>query len=106
MSNIIVFEFKGIQYIYGKNNILTSTKIEKNTIKTNKILLYYNKTKFLIGTPYIKGINLKLNLFFIKKNKKKIIKFKKRKRYKIIKNILIYSYKFLIQKIKWQKKKQ
>ncbi|MGX7589503.1 bL21 family ribosomal protein [Candidatus Vidania fulgoroideorum] len=107
MKNILIFEHNGLQYFYnGNNSIIKSNKKEKKKIKINKIIFFFNKGKIFLGKPYIKKISIKINLFFIKKKKKTIIKFKRRKRYKIIKKIIENKYKFFVEKIRWLKKKQ
>ncbi|MGX7582560.1 bL21 family ribosomal protein [Candidatus Vidania fulgoroideorum] len=104
---ILIFEYKGLQYFYNKNNsFIFSNKKEKKNIKIKKILFYSKKNEINIGKPYIKNFSIIINLFFIEKKKKKIIKFKRRKRYKILKCFYENKYKFFIKKIKWQKKKQ
>lgn len=107
MKNIIIFEYKGLQYFYGNYISLIKKKEKlKENITIKKILFYKDKKKIYLGKPYIKNLLLKIKLFFFKKKKKKIIKFKRRKRYKIIKSFYENTYKFYIEKIKWQKRKQ
>ncbi|MGX7582840.1 hypothetical protein ACWNYQ_00645 [Candidatus Vidania fulgoroideorum] len=102
---IILFNNK--QYIMKNRKVnIKSELIKKKKIIVNKILLIKINNKIYIAKPFIK--NLLFDFYFLKNKiiKNKIIKFKRRKRYKLIKSHKKFNYIFLLNKIKWLKKKQ
>ncbi|MGX7586227.1 hypothetical protein [Candidatus Vidania fulgoroideorum] len=104
---MVVIMYKNKQYIIDKKIFsFKGEKIKKKYIKIKKVLLLKTEKKIYLGKPYIKNIKIIIYACLIKKKKKHIIKFKRRKRYKILKNLTYYKYLGIIRKIKWQKKKQ
>lgn len=78
---IIVFKYKGIQYLIKKKKYLKVKNINyEGKILIKKVMFIYNKKEILIGKPYIDKI-LELNSEIYKKEKKISLKFKKRKRF-------------------------
>lgn len=85
----VVISFKGKQYLVSENDqILTEKVIGKKgkKIKINDVLLISNNNDVKIGKPIVKNSEVQAELIgTAKAKKKKIIKFKAKKRYQIIK---------------------
>ena len=79
---IAVIETGGKQYLIQEGSIITTNKVEGDEVIFDKVLLFYDNKKLLIGKPYIKNIYVKGKI--IKQIKKKIhvIKFKPKTRYR------------------------
>ncbi|MGX7576941.1 hypothetical protein ACT2CI_00655 [Candidatus Vidania fulgoroideorum] len=97
----IVFEFCNKQYYTNFNKIIKTNNVNNFSAK---VLMLQNDREIFLGKPYL-NIKIKFRKYIIKKEKKKIIKFKRRKRYKIKKGFTKKTFLIKIIKI-WQKKKQ
>ncbi|MGX7589365.1 hypothetical protein [Candidatus Vidania fulgoroideorum] len=88
MIEIIIFNLMGFQYYFKKGikiNLIKSNK-KNEILYTNKIIFLKKKNqKGLFGKPFLNNLNLKISLIYKCILKKNIFKFKRRKRYKIIK---------------------
>ncbi|MGX7576518.1 bL21 family ribosomal protein [Candidatus Vidania fulgoroideorum] len=104
---LAVIEYRNRQFLVKENFfIFESNLIKENIININKVILIKYNEKIYIGKPYLNNIKLIFSFCYLNKYKKKIIKFKRRKRYKIIKSFSSYKYLAVLELIKWQKKKQ
>ena len=82
-----IFEINGEQYIGEKGKELKIDKLDKvpenKEIIFDKVLLYRNGDKILIGTPYLNNVLVKATYLRDIKDKKVIVfKYKRRKRYR------------------------
>jgi len=82
-----IFEINGEQYIGEKGKELKIDKLDKvpenKELIFDKVLLYRNGDKILIGTPYLNNVLVKATYLRDIKDKKVIVfKYKRRKRYR------------------------
>ncbi|XAO72531.1 MAG: hypothetical protein AAYR31_00515 [Candidatus Vidania fulgoroideorum] len=105
--NILIFKILGKQYICNNNlSFLLKTNFKlSNNLFSNEVLAIDLDNIFYLGNPFLKDFKLELNTTFLNSKKKQSIKFKRRKRYKIISGFINYKYICNISKI-WQKRKQ
>ncbi|UOQ38069.1 50S ribosomal protein L21 [Candidatus Vidania fulgoroideae] len=95
---IIVFEYKGIQYVIDKKRYIKVKNINfEGKIIIKKILLIYDK-KIEIGKPFIKR-TLEIESELFKKEKKISLKFKRRKRFLKRKGFKNYIFKLKFIKL-------
>lgn len=83
----VIVEIEGNQYIAEKDKELKIDKLKKipenNHLVFDKVLMYRNEKKILIGTPYLKDATVKAEYLYDIKDKKIIVfKYKRRKRYR------------------------
>ncbi|UOQ27925.1 50S ribosomal protein L21 [Candidatus Vidania fulgoroideae] len=96
---IIVFQYKGIQYVIDNKRYIKVKNINfEGKITIKKILLIYDK-KIKIGKPFIKK-TLEIESEFYKKEKKVSLKFKRRKRFLKRKGFKNYIFKLRFVKLK------
>ncbi|GIW65977.1 MAG: 50S ribosomal protein L21 [Candidatus Parcubacteria bacterium] len=79
---IAIIETGGKQYLIKEGSIITTNKIEGEEIIFDKVLLFYDDKKLLIGKPYLNSIYVKGRILKQIKNKIHVIKFKPKTRYK------------------------
>ncbi len=82
-----VIEIEENQYIAEKDKELKIDKLkeipEDKQLVFDKVLIYKNEKKILIGTPYLKNATVKAEYLYDIKDKKIIVfKYKRRKRYR------------------------
>ncbi|MCS7183959.1 MAG: 50S ribosomal protein L21 [Patescibacteria group bacterium] len=79
---IAVIEIGSKQYLIEKGKIITVDKIEGKELIFDKVLLYYDKNKTILGKPYLLNVFVKGEIVNQIKKKIHIIKFKPKTRYK------------------------